>query len=279
MLSFKKYYKKISTALTIRRSSKQSDRHEKVNKRALPNLIKKTIRQPEKARPQSKLAGIPENSQQVQNTQLANKELKLPKASQSEGTSQLDKASQLESARKEAQSQIQLSPAVAKWYINLAEIYRQENNLLAALKVYKQGAASVPPDDAQHSHLQKEMQAVSATLTRLNLQLSLIPYEIWQLIVQFLDLKDLRQCAGASALWSNMLLELPWEAFFLSRVRTDKANDPFELTIHCGTGCSREITLKEIFMILSHWKSNTFQTLSTLHNCNSFMDGTLTDVH
>ena len=261
MPTFKKYYKKITSSLVLSRLSKSSNkrREEPSNKsnRSKKPRLPDIAQLPSTRKIREGTSQQFRESHQVKESQLLVEETQLK--------AQPDKASLLEKTKLDAQKQIQLSPESATAYITLIKVLKQQSDLLTALKICSQGLSSVSADKSvQRFELQKEMRIISATLLRLNMQLSFIPYEIWQLIFQLLDAKDLRQCAAASSLWSNMLLELPWDTFFLSRVRTDKANEPLVLTIHSGSGSSREISLKDIYMILSYWKSNTFQTISTL---------------
>ncbi|KAI8138449.1 hypothetical protein BJV82DRAFT_673600 [Fennellomyces sp. T-0311] len=108
-----------------------------------------------------------------------------------------------------AQKLMHKSPTAATGYLISGEIYKQQNDLWAALDVYNKGLGFVSPEDAMYAQLEKETKIVSATITRLSLQMKQLPDEILYLIFQHVTPQDLLQCSGVCHTWCALLIDWP----------------------------------------------------------------------
>ncbi|KAI8142526.1 hypothetical protein BJV82DRAFT_615198 [Fennellomyces sp. T-0311] len=159
--------------------------------------------------------------------------------------------------------------------LTLGRSYRKRNNLLAARDVYKQGLLSLSMDDAQHTHLQKELQVVSATIRAYNRQLFIIPQEIWYRIFKHLrTYRDLWQCAMASNTWYNILTNVsefwnpPWCTDSWEWIaKKHSASDTEPSTIQIGRTepgflfHGNEWWFQDLFTVLACWSENTFEVI------------------
>ena len=156
--------------------------------------------------------------------------------------------------------------------LTLGRSFRQQNDLLAARDIYKQGLSALAADDIRRTQLQKEIYAVTATIYVYNRQLYTVPNEIWDRIFQKLTTyRDLRQCAIALTTWYNIIIHMhefwnpPWYTSTWGWISKTITSEASMLQIGCAEtnplSSEDEWWLKELFKALSRWSTNNFQTL------------------
>ncbi|KAI8146769.1 hypothetical protein BJV82DRAFT_599790 [Fennellomyces sp. T-0311] len=190
---------------------------------------------------------------------------------------------QLELAKYGDRNQVRLSATSAQFYLTLGQIYKDQHNFVEALEVYRQGIASARSSDAHCTRLKKETQVVLVTLAKYNKQLSRVPYEVWEQVIQHLKFKDYAGFACAFNAWSGIIFNTPgfWETFCSNNgIQVYESGRSTELRINLKIVGRSEV--KEKLLILSSWRENIFQKLSTflrIHGTEDTADTFIVALH
>lgn len=160
----------------------------------------------------------------------------------------LEKTGDLKAALKDGQRILRLDKAAPQGYLRTGKILQAMSEHETALKIYERGLKLVPKIDKYYDFLRKQQTALFRTLrpTKSVDFLTLLPYEIIELVVKYLPFYQLCRCLRVSRPWRKCLTT--WPAFWRN----------LELT---SAPAKRSVRLQAVFQYMA-WSKFDIQQAS-----------------
>ncbi|OAL18435.1 hypothetical protein AYO22_10631 [Fonsecaea multimorphosa] len=117
----------------------------------------------------------------------------------------------LDQALKDGKAMIRLDPKDARGYIRSGIAERRKNNKPAATKYFEHGLKRVPPSDPNHALLVREMEETAQqmrteiVLSRAKDPLSVLPIEVIEIVISFLDYRSNIRLLRVSRSWNKIV--------------------------------------------------------------------------
>ncbi|OAL35354.1 hypothetical protein AYO20_05405 [Fonsecaea nubica] len=114
-------------------------------------------------------------------------------------------------ALKDAKAMIRLDPKDARGYIRSGIAERRKNNKTAAMRYFEYGLKKVPKSDANHALLVKEIKETTeqirleVVLSQAQDPLSVLPFEVVELVLSFLDYRSNVRLLRVSRSWNKIV--------------------------------------------------------------------------